>query len=169
MANQTLFLAGCAELDEFVQNSAKSSNSRSSRHLMLDAMESYRHFAAVLEKMSVYWDGVRWIYGVLIQRKAGMSDNDLIELHVGTDTLVSKKEMVSASRRVKCRRPTEPSRFPFFFFQQMLQSLHASTFIKQGANTRQSPRLQISEVVSLDELASVLPQFQNAASVGVLN
>lgn len=101
MANQTLFLAGCAELDEVVQhhtsqlgNNKSSTPSRSSRHLMIDAMESHRHFAAVLERMSVYWDGIRWIYGVLMQRRVGLSDNDLIDLYVGTDTLVSRREMV---------------------------------------------------------------------------
>lgn len=94
MANQTLFLAGCAELDEWQEQQAQESASRSSRHLMFDAMEGYRHFANVLERMSAYWDGIRWIYGVLMQRKAGVSASDLIELDVGTDAVVSKREMV---------------------------------------------------------------------------
>lgn len=99
MANQALFLAGCAELDEFQQHQAQCNTqkdtSRSSRHLMMDAMESYKRFANALERMSAYWDGIRWIYGVLMQRKAGFTVNELIELDVGTDTVVSKRELVS--------------------------------------------------------------------------
>jgi hypothetical protein len=105
MANQTLFLAGCAELDEVIhQQSQLHLRKRSlamTRHLIADAMESHRHFAAVLERMSLYWDGIRWIYGVLMQKKTGLSDTDLIELDVGTDTLVSKREMVSGKTGIE--------------------------------------------------------------------
>lgn len=44
----------------------------------------------------------------------------------------------------------------------MLQRLHASDSVKAGESTSDwPPHLQISEVISLDELASVFPQFRN--------
>jgi hypothetical protein len=98
MANQTLFLAGCSELDELQERqsqcSAQKQVSRSSRHLLLDAIEGYSRFANVLERMSSYWDGIRWIYGVLMQRKAGFMADKLTDLDVGTDTMASKQELV---------------------------------------------------------------------------
>lgn len=155
MANQTLFLAGCAELEESQQHFVENGNGglhnnndggvpRSSIHLMREAEDGYKKFASALERIAIYWDGVRWIHGVLTQRQLGRSHTDLVELVVGTDALVSKREL------------------------RLLQRLSSGGGQQEEvgeskANTRSPSRapLEFSDVGSLDELASLLPQVQS--------
>ncbi|PWN40962.1 hypothetical protein IE81DRAFT_198209 [Ceraceosorus guamensis] len=99
MANQSLYQAGCAELDERKSTGSDHQNSagltRSVKHFMADNVQRYHRFVMTLERMSMYWDGISWIQGVLFQKQRGFADTDLVELAVGTDSMVSERELVS--------------------------------------------------------------------------
>lgn len=66
-----------------------------SRFVLSQHTESFQAFSSALDTIARYWDGVRWISGVLTQRESGITDEDLTELTLGTDAVLSKREMVS--------------------------------------------------------------------------
>ncbi|PWN34560.1 uncharacterized protein FA14DRAFT_171332 [Meira miltonrushii] len=173
MANQTLFLAGCAELEEsqqhFVDNGnvfqtiAKNGDGgvpRSSIHLMREAEDGYKKFASALERIAIYWDGVRWIHGVLTQRQLGRSHTDLVELAVGTDALVSKREL----RLLQRLRSGEGRGSGAGVGEQEEVGESGNGHSKPTTRSPSRAPLEFSDVASLDELASLLPQVQSILS-----
>lgn len=173
MANQTLFLAGCAELEEsqqhFVDNGnvfhqiAKNGDGavpRSSIHLMREAEDGYKKFASALERIAIYWDGVRWIHGVLTQRQLGRSHTDLVELAVGTDALVSKREL----RLLQRLSSGEGGGSGGGLGEQEEAAPDRNGHSKSNTRSPSRAPLEFSDVGSLDELASLLPQVQSILS-----
>lgn len=173
MANQTLFLAGCAELDELKRQSHQSSQQQSllndigKQHLCRTARQGFHTFVSALERMSVFWDGIRWIHGVLIQRELGIDDDELVELAVGTDALVTRREMRLLQR-------LHASCSPSSFSPNTANVPSSSTMTTDQTSATQaamlpspltfpptlpSAQVSISQVESLTELESLFPQL----------